>query len=188
MIIKYQQFAKANTFSPFLHIFPQDTSKSGFGDGQKWGWTPPPNMYDYINRKITNKSYILYLCVIDIEYYTIINLMLSLFWQTANCSFISQKFMLQMSQNVLHVVTRVVAGVAVCIHIVTRAMAGVTYSHTCYVRCHSMCIVLHIVTRVMSVATLPQYVYCVTYILMPEILGNHNINTGTTLLLKTIVN
>ena len=44
MIIKYQQFAETNTFSlsfhilfsPFLHIFPQDTSKSGFGDGQKW--------------------------------------------------------------------------------------------------------------------------------------------------------
>ena len=52
MIIKYQQFAKTNTFSvsfhilfsPFLHIFPQDTSKSGFGDGQKWakmGLDPP---------------------------------------------------------------------------------------------------------------------------------------------------
>ena len=49
MIIKCQQFAKTNTFSlsfhilfsPFLHIFPEDTSKSGFGDGQKWGWTPP---------------------------------------------------------------------------------------------------------------------------------------------------
>ena len=52
MIIKHQQFAKTNTFSlsfhilfsPFFHIFPhfpQDTSKSGFGDGQKWGWTPP---------------------------------------------------------------------------------------------------------------------------------------------------
>ena len=45
----YQQFAKTNTFSlsfhilfsPFLHIFSQDASKSGFGDGQKWGWTPP---------------------------------------------------------------------------------------------------------------------------------------------------
>ena len=49
MIIKYQQFAKTNTFSlsfhilfsPFLHIFPKDTSKSGFGDGQRWGWTLP---------------------------------------------------------------------------------------------------------------------------------------------------
>ena len=38
MIIKYQQFAKTNTFSP---IFSQDTWKSGFGNGQKWGWTPP---------------------------------------------------------------------------------------------------------------------------------------------------
>ena len=23
-----------------IYSFPQDTSKSGFGDGQKWGWTP----------------------------------------------------------------------------------------------------------------------------------------------------
>ena len=59
MIINYQQFAKTNTFSlsfhilfsPFLHIFPQDTSKSGFGDGQKWGWTPPPPLYkNYVQR------------------------------------------------------------------------------------------------------------------------------------------
>ena len=63
MIIKYQQFAKTNTFSlsfhilfsPFLHIFPQDTSKSGFGDGQKWGWTPhfgggvQPHFYPWKN-------------------------------------------------------------------------------------------------------------------------------------------
>ena len=51
MIIKYQQFVKTNTFSLSFHIlfspfFSQDISKSGFGDGQKWGWTfpPPPNI------------------------------------------------------------------------------------------------------------------------------------------------
>ena len=66
MIIKYQQFAKTNTFSlsfhilfsPFLHIFPifpQDTSKSGFGDGQKWGWTPPPNIL-YVGN-VSNPTY-----------------------------------------------------------------------------------------------------------------------------------
>ena len=54
MIIKYQQFAKTNNFSlsfhilfsPFLHIFPQDTSKSGFGGWAKMGkigvGSPPP--------------------------------------------------------------------------------------------------------------------------------------------------
>ena len=75
MIIKYQQFAKTNTFSlsfhilfsPFLHIFPQDTSKSGFGDGQKlakMGLDPPPrgshtwiekerdNLYEQWDRQI----------------------------------------------------------------------------------------------------------------------------------------
>ena len=49
MTIKYQQFAKTNTFSlfpyTFFPIFAQDTSKSGFGDGQKWGKVglDPPN-------------------------------------------------------------------------------------------------------------------------------------------------
>ena len=59
MIIKYQQFAKTNTFSlsfhilfsPFLHIFPQDTSKSGFGDGQKWGWPPQKERERKIGRE-----------------------------------------------------------------------------------------------------------------------------------------
>ena len=54
MIIKYQQFAKTNTFSLSFHIlFPQDTSKSGFGDGQKWGMTPQSlNCYLFKNCKL----------------------------------------------------------------------------------------------------------------------------------------
>ena len=33
-----------------------------------------------------------------------------------------------------------------------------------------------------------QFLLYIVPILEPEILGNHNINTGTTLLLKTIIN
>ena len=48
MIIICQQCVKMNTFSlsfhilfsPFFPIIPQDSSKSVFGDGQKWGWNP----------------------------------------------------------------------------------------------------------------------------------------------------
>ena len=41
---------------------------------------------------------------------------------------------------------------------------------------------------VMSVPAFPKYTGWLNSILEPEILGNLNINTGTTLLLKTIVN
>ena len=75
MIINYQQFAKTNTFSlsfhilfsPFLHIFPQDTSKSGFGVGQKWakmGLDPPNELVEYgIKYIIYNMLYIIPLII-----------------------------------------------------------------------------------------------------------------------------
>ena len=50
MIIKYQKFAKTNTFSLSFHIlFSRDTSKSGFGDERKWEkmGLPPPRHAHY---------------------------------------------------------------------------------------------------------------------------------------------
>ena len=48
MIIKYQQFAKTNTFSLSFHIlfspfFPETHRNQDLGmgkNGKKWGWTP----------------------------------------------------------------------------------------------------------------------------------------------------
>ena len=63
MIIICRQCVKTNTFSLCFHVlfspfFVQDTSKSGFGDGQKWGWTPPPHkMNDLKTTSVLQKLY-----------------------------------------------------------------------------------------------------------------------------------
>ena len=74
MIIKYQKYAKTNTFSlsfhivilftQFLHIFPHFRPRHieiriwGWAKmGKKWGWTPPPTVcspFSVINTKIWN--------------------------------------------------------------------------------------------------------------------------------------
>ena len=71
MIIICQQCVKTNTFSvsfhilfsPFFAIFAQDTSKSGFGDGQKWakmGLDPPKRerngVFKLINEEVITQN------------------------------------------------------------------------------------------------------------------------------------
>ena len=59
MIIKYQQFAKTNTFSlsfhilfsPFLHTFPETHRNQDLGidkNGKKWSGTPLPPKFELV--------------------------------------------------------------------------------------------------------------------------------------------